>query len=510
MKKLRVLIGAGCLMHGASFAASFDCTKASTAIEKMICADSRLSRFDDELARRYADALSRAARDDGARLRREQAAWLKYRDACDPADRSCVMARYRERLKSLRAPAPAPGAERSVQQGPQFGAPVQADIPDPAGALALSEAQPPRDLASGAEIILVSGYESGNRATSGTRVKVKLARPGRQVLLVLTSYENIAWDVEATPGTTLKGILVSAYHRSTLTTTAKTQAYAVKLPYSYELENRNFTALVEQLKARFGVEKIDAFRGKYSLPPVVEISELDPPSPALTLAGPAVEPATSDFRFNLYTGDYSPVEWTLRGQKEGRKLGYIAEGKFAVSPSGNTVYLLKSDALVVVDRKSGQQTEAALPGNFPRFSWAMDVAYDTRRGIVSVISLGGEGFFYRLNAETLKWIDFRSVNNVDVFSLAYDRKLDQYVAWTDRGELLFISGEGNALYSVKVTDKLPGFNRLYDRGNSRAPRIGIAPNGNVIALIAFSEGSVKSIWQYDAELRAGRLTYKSD
>ena len=224
----------------------------------------------------------------------------------------------------------------------------------------------------------------------------------------------------------------------------------------------------------------------------------------------AIEPATSNFRFNLYTRDYSPVEWTLQGQKEGRKLGYLTEGKFAVSPSGNTVYLLKSDSLVVVDRKSGEQTEAALPGNFPRFSWAMDVAYDTHRRIVSVISLGGEGFFYRLNAETLKWIDFRSVNNIDVFSMAYDRELDQYVAWTNFGELLFISGEGNALSKVRVTDKLPGFNRLYDRGNSQAPRVGIAPNGKTIALIAFSGSSVKSIWQYDTELQTGKLTYKAD
>src|SRR5215831_576944 len=497
-------------MHAPAFAASFDCAKASTAIEKMICADARLSALDDNLARSYSAALERSSQDERARLRREQAAWLKYRDACEPADRSCVIARYGERLRNLRAPAPVSTFERP-QQGPQFGAAVKAEAPDPARAVALSVAEPPRDLANGAEIILVSGYEAGSRAAPGSRVSVKVDRPGRQVLLVLTSYETIAWDVEATPGTTLKGILVSAYRGPTLRTSAKTPAYAVKLPYSYELENRNFAALVEQLKARFGIDRIDAFRGTYTLPPAVEISQLDPPSPALTLAGPPVEAATSDFRFNLYQRDYSPVEWTLKGQKEGRNLGYIAEGKFAVSPSGNTVYLLKSDSLVVVDRKSGEQTEAALPGNFPRFSWAMDVAYDTRRGIVSVISLGGEGFFYRLNAETLKWIDYRSVNNIDVFSLAYDRKVDQYVAWTDRGELLFISGEGNALHSVKVTDKLPGFNRLYDRGNSRAPKIGIAPNGNVIALVAFSGGgSVKSIWQYDTETRTARLTYKSD
>lgn len=509
MKRLSLLLWSGCLASAPAFAASFDCTKASTAIEKLICADANLSGLDEALGRTYFDALEQSRQDDRARLRREQAAWLKYRDACDPADRPCVAARYRERLRSLGVSVLAPRVERSGQQGPQFGAPVKADNSD-SGSVTLSDAAPPRDLASGAEVILVSGYEAGDRAASGTRVKVRLNRPGKKVLLVLTSYEGVAWSVDATPGTTISGILVSGYHRSVVATTAKTQAYAVKLPYAYELENENFAQLIGQLKTRLGVEKVDAFRGKYSLPSVVEISELDPLSPALTLAGPAVEPATSNIRFTLYTRDYSPVEWTLQGQKEGRNRGYIAEGKFAVSPSGSKLFLLKSDALVVVDRTTGDQVEASLPSNFPRFSWAMDVAYDTRRGIVSVISLGGEGFFYRLNAETLKWIDFRSVNNIDVFSLAYDSKLDRYVTFTDQGELLFISGEGNALSKVRVTDKLPGFNRPYDRGNSRAPRIGIAPDGKTIALVAFSGDSVKSIWQYDAESQTARLTYKSD
>jgi hypothetical protein len=328
------------------------------------------------------------------------------------------------------------------------------------------------------------------------------------VLLVLTSYERVVWQVDASATTAVTGILVSAYRGSTLQTGLKTQAFAVKLPYAYQTDNRNFGSLLEQLNGWFGISRIDAFRGAYSLQPIIEISQADADNALLTLAGPPVQAPSRNFRFVLHTRDYSPVIWTLTGQDKGRNLGYIAEGKFAVSPGG-AIYSLKRDDLAIVDRKTGTQRDFPLPGNFPAFSWPMDVAYDSRRDIVSVISLGGEGFFYRFDARAKKWIDFRSMNNIDVYSLAYDKNLDRYVAWTDTGDLLFISGEGHALFKARVTDKLPGFGRLYDRNNSRAPRIGIAPDGNNVALVAFSGDSVRSIWEYEVESQIGRLTYRS-
>ena len=38
-------------------AASFDCGKTSTAVEKMICADAELSKLDEKMAAAYAEAL---------------------------------------------------------------------------------------------------------------------------------------------------------------------------------------------------------------------------------------------------------------------------------------------------------------------------------------------------------------------------------------------------------------------------------------------------------------------
>ena len=41
-------------------AASFDCGKAATKVEKMICGDEELSKLDDKLGKVYQDVMSKA------------------------------------------------------------------------------------------------------------------------------------------------------------------------------------------------------------------------------------------------------------------------------------------------------------------------------------------------------------------------------------------------------------------------------------------------------------------
>src|ERR1700730_14201974 len=59
-------------------AASFDCKKASTRIEKTICADPELSKADEGLATAFADPTTVSL--SPLTLRTEQAEWLRERD----------------------------------------------------------------------------------------------------------------------------------------------------------------------------------------------------------------------------------------------------------------------------------------------------------------------------------------------------------------------------------------------------------------------------------------------
>lgn len=92
-----VLAGTG----GSAAAASFDCKKARTPAEKLICATPALSKADEELGRQYKAA--RAATMDTKGLRDAQQRWVRKRDLC--ADAACMLAAYERRIPELRATA---------------------------------------------------------------------------------------------------------------------------------------------------------------------------------------------------------------------------------------------------------------------------------------------------------------------------------------------------------------------------------------------------------------------
>lgn len=82
-------------------AASFDCSKASTVIEKAICSNPRLSRLDEELATTYRDATAHAARP--KELKAAQAAWLRTeRNACED-DTACLEHAMLLRMATIRS-----------------------------------------------------------------------------------------------------------------------------------------------------------------------------------------------------------------------------------------------------------------------------------------------------------------------------------------------------------------------------------------------------------------------
>ena len=81
-------------------AAGFDCARATTAAEKMVCASPELSALDDHMARYYAAA--RLALGEGAQcLQPDQREWLRRRDRCTEA--TCLRQVYAERLAELDA-----------------------------------------------------------------------------------------------------------------------------------------------------------------------------------------------------------------------------------------------------------------------------------------------------------------------------------------------------------------------------------------------------------------------
>jgi predicted nucleic acid-binding Zn-ribbon protein len=375
---------------------------------------------------------------------------------------------------------------------------------------ALTQAQttPPADLAENAEVVVISGYEPSDKAVNGTVVNVFINRPGKSVLLVLTSYEKIAWKINAGDGTLIKGILISSYEPSSVRSNSQVPVYRTKLPYSYNKDSAGFASLLNGVNRLFGIQKVDVFRGEYSLPNIITVDHLDAPQAALTVQGEQPQAPVKNLRFVLADGNFNPVRWSLTGPVDGTAQVILAPEKTVRSDLDKRIYRIVSHSIIVQDPTSSASVELAMPDNFPSLSWPTAIAYDSKRHYVTLVSLGGEGFLYRFDTQAGRWLDFRSLENIDINALAYDEVADRYVAWTTDGSLLFIAADGTPLHTRPLLGRSTDFHRRYADGSpiSSSPRL--VPHGDQVALVELKGGMVERIWYYDLGLDVFQLTYR--
>lgn len=95
-----------CLASASAWPAppSFDCAKASSEVEKLICGDPELAQLDRSLSDLYHRVLEDTPAGEQKRLKTEQRGWVKGRDDCWKAEdlRDCVAREYRARIDELK------------------------------------------------------------------------------------------------------------------------------------------------------------------------------------------------------------------------------------------------------------------------------------------------------------------------------------------------------------------------------------------------------------------------
>lgn len=116
--RLAFLVLAATLMgfaSGVQAAPSFDCSKASTRVENLICDHDRLAQLDSEMAAAYRTALRDSPwASANKRIRREQKAWLSQRNRCET--KRCLRQLYRDRISALRTEVAGSGPENEKPQ----------------------------------------------------------------------------------------------------------------------------------------------------------------------------------------------------------------------------------------------------------------------------------------------------------------------------------------------------------------------------------------------------------
>jgi len=98
-------------------AASFDCAKAASKVEKLICGDAELSKLDEELNAAYKTALQE--KQQAASVRQTQKRWIDKRNACQNTE--CLKNAYLTRINELNVMASA--HTDTVKQGAKDNSP---------------------------------------------------------------------------------------------------------------------------------------------------------------------------------------------------------------------------------------------------------------------------------------------------------------------------------------------------------------------------------------------------
>jgi hypothetical protein len=143
---------------------------------------------------------------------------------------------------------------------------------------------PPKDIANNSELIVISGYQARIEPASGARVKVFIDRPNSKVVLILSSYDKVNWQISSSASTKIVAILASRASNKPATpvvsTNIKTQVFDMDLPHPYETNSSSFVSLQNILNERFSLRKIDTLRMSYYIPSPIKITSLDSPKKA--------------------------------------------------------------------------------------------------------------------------------------------------------------------------------------------------------------------------------------
>lgn len=99
MKRIKWLALALSVLMTTVQAASFDCSKAASTIEKAICRNDKLSKLDEELNTFYRTAMQNANQKNSVRQSQKQ--WIKQRNSCKEVE--CVTNAYEVRLEVLKS-----------------------------------------------------------------------------------------------------------------------------------------------------------------------------------------------------------------------------------------------------------------------------------------------------------------------------------------------------------------------------------------------------------------------
>jgi hypothetical protein len=324
------------------------------------------------------------------------------------------------------------------------------------------------------ELHVVGIYEGFDRSAGqihGPKARVILSRPEAEVILVLSSYNAVRWEVELGRDTAPPSIVLSQRGKGGRQSEVWIDGAQLEdptrmdLPLTYKSEGENFRALVQLVPDRFGIEQMTSFSGAYSA------SEF-----AFDISAAVDDPR---YRPDYLQRELSPalVPESLRALVAPEALVTIPDVRLA----GEGFVTRAAD---------GVEEIIALPLEMPDISWPKGAVRDAATGTLYGVTLGGDGYLFAYDEAAKTWRVDRSMDGLDAHSLFLDaegRRLIMPLGLGAPGRIAVVDLETDPTGPIRVLEldrPLPGYSDLYDPGNGPAPDlIPVGIEGDMLLLI---------------------------
>lgn len=360
------------------------------------------------------------------------------------------------------------------------------------------------------EIHVVSGYEPQKSLTS----KIIVNRPNKNVVLILSAYDKINWEVAAAPKTKIIQIVYGGYKDSYVKAPKNAKVMKERLPYTYQTENSNFKKIQNYILKNFGETKMNSFTGNYSIPENISISKVDS-NPRLDITYPKVDKLQENTLFTLLN-DNGKMQ-TLSPKGPFNNLFYSPDVNLT-DKSGRYTFKKGNDELIINDTKLRESKAYHIPRTFPSFSWAEGIAYSPNDDIIYIGSFGGDGVLYKFNFKNKRWISAISLNGDDCGYMVYDKFNNDIITMEALGGVIKeMTLNGKVIKHYIHPRNLPGYLDLYDAGNGPGPNLSIIPLKDYLVFVKFKSNGIGSnsnpseierVWLFNRKTNEAKLTYK--
>lgn len=337
---------------------------------------------------------------------------------------------------------------------------------------------------------------------SGTKktLNLKIDRPNKNIILILTSKEKTIFNIENLNNTKIDLIL---YNKKSIEIKSKEKVFKYDCDLSYvdNVKNLNFLKSFAFLYKLIPLKKINDFYLQDNSKEILINEKLNKIN---TLFLDDIS-FLNDIEFELISKDKEFVKFNLFGSKD-KKLKNIQIAQ-DITYNGNKTHLYEiyKNGLKIINFKTKEEEIKKIPVirvlRYPR-----GIAYDTNAKQVFIADKLGK--FYVFDARKEKWISIRKyIDDFEINSLVFDSILNIFLSssWK-KEELITFDFEGNFLNKIDLTNRLRGLEYYYNKNEQTVPQIQIIPKQMGYILILINE-HVEMIWYLDKLTNKTYLTY---